>query len=478
LWSTCKRCPLIAGCVVPPECGSTLEKTVASDELIGHWQDLGEPEQFDPSGVYYGTQEDDGFRFTDHRAVHNLYQFFKTKDSYEMYRKQNLAHRAQHLVRTGAPGIQRYGGALWSGDIGGNVQSMAMHIGSKKHLAMAGIDVHSSDIGGFHRQGGNDIGNLYTTWLANSAWFDLPIRPHVNAHNDRSLTACAARIGDVPSNRFNVQLRYHLIPLYYSLAYHGYINGDPIITPLFLRYQNDPSVYNFGHQYLIGPIMASYTADDTNAVGGRGLYLPANTQWYNFHTHAAYRGSNNYTVDIPFKPFGNTIVTMPAAVQSGSLFPTAFVDNNTKNVRCYDRFDGSTVCPNQWKIYPGASSDFTMYEDDGESQAYLNGAYISAVGSQVLNGSVATFKVAAAKGTYNNIITDRKLVAEFIIPAQFSGVASVTVDGVSVGVAPAGTTAATSGTGYLVTGFGSRIVAVHGAPKSIFTERTVVVTFR
>jgi alpha-glucosidase len=98
-----------------------------------------------------GIKEDDGVSLTTHASMHNLYQFLITKSTYEVYMAQSLRQRPQALARSGAPGIQRYGGALWSGDIAASAPHMARHFGTKKHLIMGGVDVHSSDIGGFHR---------------------------------------------------------------------------------------------------------------------------------------------------------------------------------------------------------------------------------------------------------------------------------------------------------------------------------------
>ncbi|KAJ3410997.1 hypothetical protein HDV05_002941 [Chytridiales sp. JEL 0842] len=489
LWATCKRCPLITGCVVPDVCKNQgLEATAAVDEMIGHWQDLGEPEQFDPNAQYAGFTEDDNVQLTSHRTIHNVYQFLITKETHTLYVEQKLKRRPMSLVRTGAPGIQRYGGALWSGDISANLNSMALHIGSKKHLIMAGIDIHSSDIGGFRREGCQapqcNINNLYTIWMANSAWFDLPIRPHLDASRDRSLTANAAVMGDLESNRFNIRMRYTLIPLYYSLSYEAYLNGDPIITPLFMKYQDIPALYNFGNQYQIGPIMAAYTSDDIyNGPQGRGVWLPANSAWFHFHTHEVYRGTGNYSRDISYRPFraSPNLVTMPALVQSGSVIPLAQVDNQTKNVRCGDRWDGSSVCLSYWRVYPGPAGKFTLYEDDGETQAYLNGAYTTTETSQVTEGNKVTVTVGETKGTpYAGYVERKLLVVEVVIPPNYVTVESVTVDGVAVTAAPAGTTPATSADvkGFIVGGFNNRLVSVYGGIGAVNVARTVVVNFK
>ena len=87
-----------------------------------------------------------------------------------------------------------------------------------------------------------------------------------------------ALIGDLESNQFNIRLRYHLLPLYYSLAHHAARTGNPILTPLFVKYPDDMKARNVGNQYFIGPITAAFV-DDEN-VNNTNIYLPEGTQWF------------------------------------------------------------------------------------------------------------------------------------------------------------------------------------------------------
>ncbi|KAJ3301019.1 hypothetical protein HDU76_005885, partial [Blyttiomyces sp. JEL0837] len=395
LWAECKRCRLIRGCVPDKVCDQYgLEANEGIDEMLGHWQDLAEPEHFDPTATYHGLVEDDGVAMTTSHSNINIFQFMISKATYENYRNHSLPRRTLTLSRTGAPGIQRFGGSLWSADIGSSALSIRLHVGTKKHLTMAGIDYHSSDTGGFHHSGCENqcLHDLYTMWLANSAWFDLPIKPHTDAQETQfSATASAALIGDLNSNVFNVRTRYQLIPLYYSLAYKASTAGDPIFTPLFMAYQ-EKQLYNFGNQYLIGPIMAPFTSDNpfnANEPQGRGIWLPANTDWYHLHTFDHYTGNDTFTNSISYRvldPKNNTVITMPALVQAGSIFPMAWADDQTKNHRCWDRFDSSVVCPNLVRVVPGPYSKFTIYEDDGETVAHESGEFVTIVVDQVLKG--------------------------------------------------------------------------------------------
>ncbi|KAI8846984.1 glycosyl hydrolases family 31-domain-containing protein [Chytridium lagenaria] len=479
-WSTCKRCKLISGCRVPASCPASLESTGSSDYILGHWQDLGEPEIFEPTAVFAGIREDDGFTMTTHRSVSNIYQLLKTKATFELYKNNTLFRRPVSLTRTVAPGIQRYGAATWSGDIPSFAPAVASSFGVKKDYIMAGIEIHSSDIGGFHRKGckvGCDINRLYTVWFANSVWFDLPVRPHVNADEQyaRSFTASPAAMGDVASNLFNIRMRYFLLPLYYSLAHRANREGETLITPLFLQYPNDKNLRNFGNQYMIGPIMVAYTVDTNTA--GRGVYLPSNTEWYNFHTNERVLGTGTYSADISYNPLGNTVFTLPALVQAGSIFPTAYVDDKTKNVHFQDRRDNSYVNPLQIRVYPGAKSTFTATDDDGETLQSTNvGAYSTTDLTQELVGNTATVTIAASKGYFPGQQTRQQIIVEVVIPAAFKGVASVSIDGKAYSFNELATTL-NGLEGYKLFDVSNRIVGVYGPIGSVYTSKTIVVTF-
>ncbi|KAJ3094710.1 hypothetical protein HDU97_007651 [Phlyctochytrium planicorne] len=480
-WATCKRCRLILGCVVPAICPTNLESSGTSDYILGHWQDLGEPELFDPNAVYAGITEDDGFSLTTHGSIANVYQLLKTKRTYELYMDQNLTRRPVSLSRTGTAGLSRYGGFTWSGDIPSYAPAAASSFGVKKHLALAGLEFHSSDIGGFHRKGckdGCDIGKLYTSWLASSVWLDLPIRPHVNAFDDyaRRFTASPAAVGDLNSNRFNIHIRYFLMPLYYSLAHENHRSGDPIVTPLFMKYPKDKFVRDMGHQYLVGPIMVTSNLD-TNAAGTR-IYLPDKTEWYHFHTHERVVGTGANSKEFSFYPFNDGTFTLPALVEAGSIFPTAYVDDQTRNTRFQDRKDNTIINPLQIRVYPGAKSTFVASDDDGETQQYLTtGAYTTTRLTQELSGTTATVNVGAAKGYFPGLYSRRQLIVEIVIPAGFKDVASVSVDGTPLSF-NASVTTANAGIGFKFFGVNNRILGIYGPVGSVYSSRTVVVNFK
>ena len=89
------------------------------------------------------------------------------------------------MARSGAPGIQRFGASMWSGDIGSNLENLAAHMNAQMHMSLPGIDYFGSDIGGFRRSAlnGEDLGTVYAQWFANGMLRDIPGRPQTNNSN-------------------------------------------------------------------------------------------------------------------------------------------------------------------------------------------------------------------------------------------------------------------------------------------------------
>ena len=147
------------------DCGAYLHdnkrQSLVDLGVIGHWTDLGEPEMFNPGS---------GYSVGDHAAAHNIYNFRWIRSIYGGYQENNVDIRPFMMSRSGTAGIQRFGAAMWSGDIGSKLENLESHAANQKHMSFSGIDYYGSDIGGFHR---GDIQHdperkkeMYSKWFA------------------------------------------------------------------------------------------------------------------------------------------------------------------------------------------------------------------------------------------------------------------------------------------------------------------------
>ena len=118
-WRDLKRQPLIA------------------NGVIGHWIDLGEPGWRD-------SDESGGDRPTGwlgspgkhaHAEYHNVYNLKWAESIARGYQRNGVGQRPFIMARSGAAGIQRYGVAMWSADIGTNLGNLAAHLNAQMRMS-------------------------------------------------------------------------------------------------------------------------------------------------------------------------------------------------------------------------------------------------------------------------------------------------------------------------------------------------------
>ncbi len=363
--------------------------------VAGHWTDLGEPETFDADGRYFGSGEAGGARHCD---VHNLYNFRWAESIARGYGRDDKGRRPFILSRSGTAGIQRFGVALWSGDIGSRLSQFAPHLNVRMHMSMSGIDYFGSDSGGFKREAlDGDLGDLYTRWFANSCLLDVPVRPHADNTENRHETA-PDRVGDVESNLANIRLRYELIPYLYSLAHRAHLFGEPVFAPLVFYHQDDIAIRAVGEVKMIGRdlVASAVTQHDTR---NWRIFLPAGW-WINYHTDQWHRSNSHWLRDVSMDVDGRLMP--PLFARAGAIIPQMFVDAETMNA-CGRRLDGTRRDELVVRVYGDeAPSEFTLNEDDGETTAYLRGRVRTTRISQVVLPGEAVVTIDGAEGDYDS----------------------------------------------------------------------------
>lgn len=368
-----------------------------------HWTDLGEPETFDPAACYEGVETTvDGLK-NQHADIHNLHNLLWNKSIWDGYVSMQGSTddlgitnpRPFIVTRSGAAGTQRYGTAMWSGDIGSRLELLASHANAQMQMSFSGIDYYGSDVGGFRREvmpgnknipGPFDIDyqdELFTQWFANASWFDVPVRPHTdnefNTPDDNPscasnighrLPSCyetsPAHVGKKQSNLANIRQRYELLPYYYSLAYRAYLEGEPMIPPPLFYNQNDPNLRLMGNEKLIGrDILVGMVA--RHGEYERDVYLPAG-RWINYHSREWVESRGGTSKNIP--TYRDGIFRLPTFVKAGAILPQMYVDEQTKDAHG-NRSDGSRHNELIVNVYADTTpSAFTLYEDDGLTLDY------------------------------------------------------------------------------------------------------------
>lgn len=382
--------------------------------IMGHWTDLGEPEDFDSNAWYVGAALPDH----SHAQIHNLYNFLWSESLFDGYQRHHVAQRPFSLTRSGAAGSQRLGVAMWSGDVDSSLDSLMGHNQVQTNLSMSGIDYYGSDIGGFVRNGidAESFNTLYTYWFANSCLFDVPIRPHVmNLSNQEE--SSPAKVGDVNSNLHNYLRRLQLTPYYYSLAHQAYQQGAALIAPMQYYYPDLPAAiardFSASHK-MIGPFLLSRTVYQFEGVDSLpstepledepvGMYLPKGT-WYDAVAQRFIQSEGAWHSDIG--ALQQQQVQLPLLYRAGAIVPV-YSDKQIQRAMSVLRLGALDYLnnhadilqqPHLLLIADKTASQFTWYEDDGATQDYQQGQRLATTIHQQASEQQIDIQIDAAVG--------------------------------------------------------------------------------
>ncbi|MCB8959012.1 MAG: DUF5110 domain-containing protein [Ardenticatenales bacterium] len=389
----------------------TLRQPLIDMGVTGHWTDLGEPEMVAPNSWYAGLP---GLELHDQLANHNIYNLLWAASIADGYSRNAVEGRPAILSRSGTSGIQRYGAAMWSADIGSNFASLATHMNAQMHVALSGIDYFGSDIGGFHRGdiSGAELDELYTVWFANSALLDVPVRPHTENLCNCKETA-PDRVGDLESNRANIRLRYALGPYLYSLAHDAFLNGSAVVPPLVYYFQDDPAARELGSHKMLGPYLLVRTVTEPG-LASVPVYLPAGT-WVNYHSGAWVESAGGWLDGVSTHPEGP--FQLPLFLRAGAIVPQMYVDEQTMNL-AGRRHDGSVRDELIVRIVPAPEpSQFILREDDGRTIAYQAGAVRQTAISQLWTEGLIEINIGAATGDFAGAAASRDNIIQVDIGA-------------------------------------------------------------
>ena len=317
------------------------------------WQDATEPENDDLEGrrVMNGKYPGEIFR--------NVYPLLVNKTVYEGLRHDQPMKRPMILTRCGFPGIQRYGSALWSGDVGNDWETFRRQITAGLGMQAAGIPWWTYDAGGFFRPADQHTNADYIErmlrWIETSVYLPL-MRVH-GYMSDTEPWRYGEEACQIIANC--LRERYRLMPYIYSCAAAVSRRGSTLMRPLVFDFANDPEALRQTHQYMFGPSLLINPITEPKVSQWR-TYLPHNTGgWYDYHTGKHYEGGQYVTTPV-------SISQIPVFVKAGSILPIGQDSQYTTE------HNGATL---ELRIYPGADATFTLYEDDGESTDYEQGKY-------------------------------------------------------------------------------------------------------
>ena len=315
------------------------------------WLDATEPENDALAGAKTFAGPGDRFRL--------IYPLLVTSTVYEGQRRDAPDKRVFILTRSAFPGEQRNAAAVWSGDVGNDWKTLRRQVTAGLDYSVTGLPYWTTDTGGFFRPADQytDSGyhERFLRWLQFSTF-----TPLMRVHGFQTKTE-PWHYGEGVENeqRQYLELRYRLLPYIYSQAAAITFHGSTLMRPLVMDFQNDESAlaqkyeFMFGPSLLIAPVLQP-------GVEQWPVYAPSTPGgWFDWWTESKMSAAKTTTMDAP-------LAKIPVLVKAGSIVPVGPVEQYAGQDRSGEL---------ELRVYPGASADFTLYEDEGVNYAYEKGSY-------------------------------------------------------------------------------------------------------
>lgn len=304
------------------------------------------------------------------------------------------------ITLDGWAGTQRYAG-VWSGDqTGGEWEYIRFHIPTYIGAGLSGQPNICSDMDGIFG-GRNAAVNIRDfQWKAFSV---LQLNMDGWGANEKYPHALGEPAASI--NRTYLKWKSELLPYAYSYAREA-TDGKPLIRAMFLEDPNSWTLtpatryqYLFGPDLLIAPIYRNTAADSLGNDIRNGIYLPEG-RWIDRFTGDVYEGG------CILNSFDAPIWKLPVLVRAGAILPLVRPNNNPNEIDPGERII---------ECYPHGCSEMTLYDDDGRTQAYLAGEYVTTrIESRCEDGRV-TVTLHPAQGGFQGFVPEQR--TEFRINA-------------------------------------------------------------
>ncbi len=313
------------------------------------------------------------------------------------------------LSRFAGAGSQRYP-LGFSGDTTQKWSSLDFQIYFTATATNVGYPWWSHDIGG-HCWGKKDD-ELYIRWVQFGI-FSPVMRLHSTANEFMGKEPWKYSGPIEKIARENLRFRHKLLPYIYTMNRRTQKDGRAICEPMYYNYPNEENAYKvknqyfFGSELIVAPI-SEHTSSETN-MAGTLVWLPEGryTDIYNGRIYS-----------------GNTLVkmyrdieTIPVLAKEGAIVPMSknCKSNSVKNPKDLELL-----------IFRG-NNEFSLYEDDGETNNYQNGEFCETAFKISEDNSTVTFNIKKSVGDISVVPEKRNYT--LIFRDIVDGTVTVTVNG-------------------------------------------------
>ena len=269
----------------------------------------------------------------------------------------------------------------------------------------------SHDIGGHHRASKDD--ELYIRWVQYGLYSPI-MRLHSTSNEFMGKEPWKHCWQAEQLAIKTLRERHALIPYLYSMNYRTHKQCLALCEPMYYPYPEEDEAYNVRNQFFFGSeLMVCPITEKLNPktnLAKVSVWLPKG-KWTDIYTGAVYEGDKKITMY-------RGIESIPVFAKEGAIIPMSKDDVNN---------DWTNPKDMVIRIFSG-KGDFTLYEDDGETNAYKKGNFAQTRLEVRELGGELTFTAYPARGDTSTLPEKRSYTLIFE-NASDAGKISVLIDG-------------------------------------------------
>ncbi len=284
------------------------------------WLDACEPEMlpFMPENLR--------FYAGDGEAIANIYPLQHAQGFFEGLQAEG-EQEIVLLCRSAWAGSQRFGAAVWSGDILSTFSALRAQVKAGMNMGLSGIPWWTHDIGGF--RGGDPNSPSFRELIVR--WFQFGVfSPIFRLHGHR--LPHTDDFGGGPNEAWSfgedayqiikkyMLLRERLRPYVMEQMQIAHKTGLPLMRPLFVDFPSDATCWEVEDEYMFGSDLLVAPVVESNACS-RKVYLPGYSTWRDAWTGQQYDGRQ--WIDVPAP-----VETIPVFLKADSHLIDVFLLHN------------------------------------------------------------------------------------------------------------------------------------------------------
>ena len=330
------------------------------------WNDMNEPSVFNgpemslPRTVRFGNTSE-----TEHREMHNLYGQYYHRATFEALLargRSSTGRRPFVLTRSFFAGSHRFG-PVWTGDNQAQWSHLKASVAMLLSLAVCGMPFSGADVGGFL---GHPDRELFIRWhqLGAMAYPFYRSHAHIDSPRREPWTFDEQTLALV---RSAINLRYSLLPYWYTASARQTLEGLPMIRPLWfdhigVDYNTVTHPFATEEQIQVGDSLIVRGVFEPN-IQHIETYLPGpGIWWYDFNSFESAAAPVEGGRVVSQKILLDSMI--PVFVKAGTIVPLKITRRQST---VFQKWDPITL--QIWPDMEGKASGL-LYLDDEESFAF------------------------------------------------------------------------------------------------------------